>query len=103
MSTANGFHTPRASKKPVGILLMKVLRAQNLRKKDLLGKSDPYVKLKMSDDKLPSNKTTVKCSNLNPEWNEDFKFVVTDPENQALEINVFDWEQACLCSHLNLL
>jgi Ca2+-dependent lipid-binding protein len=48
----------------------------------------------MSDDKLPSKKTTVKRSNLNPEWNEDFKFVVTDPENQSLEINVFDWEQA---------
>ncbi|TKW11387.1 hypothetical protein SEVIR_6G230150v4 [Setaria viridis] len=46
----------KASKKPVGILLVKVVRAQNLRKKDLLGKSDPYVKLKMSDDKLPSKK-----------------------------------------------
>jgi Ca2+-dependent lipid-binding protein len=83
----------KASKKPVGILLVKVVRAQNLKKKDLLGKSDPYVKLKMLDDKLPSKKTTVKRSNLNPEWNEDFKFVVTDPETQALEINVFDWEQ----------
>ncbi|RLN03282.1 synaptotagmin-1-like [Panicum miliaceum] len=83
----------KASKKPVGILLVNVVRAQNLRKKDLLGKSDPYVKLKMSDDKLPSKKTTVKRSNLNPEWNEDFKFVVTDPETQALELNVFDWEQ----------
>jgi Ca2+-dependent lipid-binding protein len=83
----------KASKKPVGILLVKVVRAQNLRKKDLLGKSDPYVKLKMSDDKLPSKKTAVKRSNLNPEWNEEFKFVVTDPETQALEISVFDWEQ----------
>ena len=61
-----------------------------------MGKSDPYVKLKMSDNKLPSKKTTVKRSNLNPEWNEEFKFVVTDPENQALEVNVFDWEQAWL-------
>uniref|UniRef100_A0A0E0JQB9 Synaptotagmin n=2 Tax=Oryza punctata TaxID=4537 RepID=A0A0E0JQB9_ORYPU len=77
-----------ASKRPVGILLVKVLRAQNLQKKDLLGKSDPYVKLTMSDDKLPSKKTTVKHSNLNPEWNEDFKFVVTDPETQELEIKV---------------
>nr|ACF79844.1 unknown [Zea mays] len=83
----------KASKKPVGILLVKVVRAQNLRKKDLLGKSDPYVKLKMSDDKLPSKKTTVKRSNLNPEWDEEFKFVVTDPESQSLEVNVFDWEQ----------
>jgi Ca2+-dependent lipid-binding protein len=102
MNKANCFHIPRASKKPVGILLVKVVRAQNLRKKDLLGKSDPYVKLKMLDDKIPSKKTTVKRSNLNPEWNEDFKFVVTDPENQTLEIDVFDWEQACLFSYLNL-
>jgi Ca2+-dependent lipid-binding protein len=41
----------------VGILHVKVVRAQNLRKKDLLGKSDPYVKLKMVGDKLPSKKT----------------------------------------------
>lgn len=67
-----------------------------LKKKDLLGKSDPYVKLKLTEDKLPSKKTTVKHSNLNPEWNEEFNLVVKDPETQALEISVFDWEQACL-------
>lgn len=72
---------------------MKVVRAQNLRKKDLLGKSDPFVKLKMADDKLPSKKTQVKKNNLNPEWNEEFKITVTDPETQALEVNVYDWEQ----------
>ncbi|KAJ4783763.1 Calcium-dependent lipid-binding (CaLB domain) family protein [Rhynchospora pubera] len=83
----------KASKRPVGILHVKVVRAQNLKKKDLLGKSDPYVKLKLADDKLPSKKTQVKKSNLNPEWNEEFKITVTDPETQALEVNVFDWEQ----------
>ena len=68
---------------------MKVVRAQNLEKKGLLGsKSDPYVKLKMSDDRLPSKKTRVKRSNLNPEWNEEFKFVVIDLENQSLDVNV---------------
>jgi C2 domain len=80
----------------VGILHVKVVRAQNLRKKDLLGKSDPYVKLKMVGDKLPSKKTHVKKNNLNPEWNEEFKITVTDPEIQALEVNVYDWEQV-LC------
>lgn len=96
----------RALKKPVGILHVKILRAYKLRKKDLIGKSDPYVKLKLSDDKLPSKKTSVKHNNLNPEWNEEFKFVIKDPENQHVELNVFDWEQACnffrficLCSY----
>lgn len=80
-------------KKPVGILDVKVLRAMKLKKKDLLGKSDPYVKLKLTEEKLSTKKTTVKHSNLNPEWNEEFNFVVKDPSTQALEINVYDWEQ----------
>ncbi|XP_047325567.1 synaptotagmin-2-like [Impatiens glandulifera] len=83
----------KAMKRPVGILNVKVVRALKLKKKDLLGASDPYVKLKLTDDKLPSKKTTVKHKNLNPEWNEDFNIVVKDPENQVLEIDVYDWEQ----------
>ncbi|GAB2292186.1 Synaptotagmin-2 [Dionaea muscipula] len=83
----------KAMKKPVGILHVKVLRAMKLRKKDLMGGADPYVKLKLADDKLPSKKTKVKHGNLNPEWNEEFSIVVKDPESQALEVRVFDWEQ----------
>lgn len=83
----------RAMKKPVGILSVKVVRAMKLKKKDLMGASDPYVKMKLTEDKLPSKKTTVKLKNLNPEWNEEFNMVVKDPESQALEVNVYDWEQ----------
>ncbi|PIM97426.1 putative Ca2+-dependent phospholipid-binding protein [Handroanthus impetiginosus] len=83
----------KAMKKPVGILHVKVLRATKLRKKDLLGASDPYVKLKLTETKAPSKKTTVKHKNLNPEWNEEFSMVVKDPETQALELLVYDWEQ----------
>ncbi|XP_020208690.1 synaptotagmin-2 [Cajanus cajan] len=83
----------KAMKGPVGILHVKVVRAEKLRKKDLLGSSDPYVKLKISEDKLPSKKTTVKYKNLNPEWNEEFNIVVKDPESQVLELSIYDWEQ----------
>ncbi|CAN6485289.1 unnamed protein product [Victoria cruziana] len=83
----------KAMQKPVGILHVKVVRAVKLKKKDLLGKSDPYVKLKLTEDKLPSKKTTVKHTNLNPEWNEEFNFVVKDPASQALEFTMYDWEQ----------
>ncbi|KAJ6985753.1 hypothetical protein NC653_023643 [Populus alba x Populus x berolinensis] len=82
-----------AMKRPVGILKVKVLRAMKLKKKDLMGASDPYVKIKLTEDKLPAKKTTVKHKNLNPEWNEEFNLVVKDPESQALELRVFDWEQ----------
>lgn len=83
----------KAAKKPVGILNVKVLKGMKLKKKDLLGKSDPYVKLRLTEDKLSTKKTTVKHSNLNPEWNEEFSLVVKDPESQALELIVYDWEQ----------
>ncbi|XP_047086615.1 synaptotagmin-3-like [Lolium rigidum] len=82
-----------ATKKPVGILQVKVIRAMNLPKMDLLGKSDPYVKLRLSGERLPSKKTSVKMSNLNPEWNEHFRLVVKDPETQVLELQMFDWEK----------
>lgn len=80
-------------KSPVGILHVKVVRAEKLKKKDILGASDPYVKLKLTEEKLPSKKTTVKYKNLNPEWNEEFNIVVKDPESQVLELIVYDWEQ----------
>ncbi|XP_038707071.1 synaptotagmin-1-like [Tripterygium wilfordii] len=83
----------KALKRPVGILHVKVLRAMKLTKKDLLGASDPYVKVKLTEDKLPSKKTTVRHKNLNPEWNEEFNLVVKDPQSQVLELNVYDWEK----------
>ncbi|XP_075476547.1 synaptotagmin-1-like [Primulina tabacum] len=83
----------KAMQKPVGILHVKVLRATKLRKKDLMGGSDPYVKLKLTESKAPSKKTAVKHNNLSPEWNEEFSIVVKDPETQALELIVYDWEK----------
>ncbi|GAV61609.1 C2 domain-containing protein [Cephalotus follicularis] len=60
---------------------------------DILGTSDPYVKLNLTADKLPAKKTTIKKRNLNPEWNEKFKFVVKDPQSQVLKVQVFGWDK----------
>ncbi|XP_009608496.1 synaptotagmin-3-like isoform X1 [Nicotiana tomentosiformis] len=80
-------------KKPVGILHVKVVRAMKLLKMDLLGLSDPYVKLSLSGDSLPSRKTSIKKKNLNPEWNESFKLTVKDPQSQILHLDVIDWDK----------
>ncbi|XP_058181372.1 synaptotagmin-3-like [Rhododendron vialii] len=64
-----------AVRKPVGILHVKVIRAIRLLKMDLIGTSDPYVKLSLSEERLPAKKTTVKKRNLNPEWNENFSLM----------------------------
>ncbi|XP_043702761.1 synaptotagmin-3-like [Telopea speciosissima] len=80
-------------KKPVGILHVKVIRAVKLLKMDFLGTSDPYVKLSLTGERLPAKKTAVKMKNLNPEWNEEFKLIVKDPESQVLELHVYDWDK----------
>ncbi|XP_059669668.1 synaptotagmin-3-like isoform X2 [Cornus florida] len=82
-----------ATSKIVGILHVKVVRARKLLKMDLLGTSDPYVKLSLSGDSLPAKKTTIKKKNLNPVWNEKFKLTVKDPQSQVLHINLFDWDK----------
>lgn len=82
-----------AVKKPVGILHVNVVKALKLSKMDLLGTSDPYVKLSLSGERLPSKKTTIKMNNLNPVWNEKFKLIVKDPESQVLQLQVYDWDK----------
>ncbi|PON67978.1 Synaptotagmin-like mitochondrial-lipid-binding domain containing protein [Trema orientale] len=82
-----------AVKKPVGILHVKVVRALKLLKMDILGTSDPYVKLSFSGERLPPKRTTIKMKNLNPEWNEKFRLIVKDPQLQALELQVYDWDK----------
>ena len=82
-----------AIKKPVGILQVKVVRGLKLLRMDILGTSDPYVKLSLTEDRLPAKKTSIKMKSLNPEWNEKFKLIVKDPYTQGLELQVYDWDK----------
>ncbi|KAL3648718.1 Synaptotagmin-3 [Castilleja foliolosa] len=52
---------------------------------DFLSTSDPYVKLGLTGERL-SKKTTIKMNNLNPEWNENFKMIMKEPETQVLQL-----------------
>ncbi|XP_065009822.1 protein C2-DOMAIN ABA-RELATED 7 isoform X1 [Musa acuminata AAA Group] len=66
-----------------GLLRVRVVRGVNLAKRDA-GDSDAYVVVLMGDQKL---KTNVKKNSLNPEWNEDLNFCVSDP-TQPLKIDL---------------
>jgi Ca2+-dependent lipid-binding protein len=60
---------------------------------DIFGKSDPFVVLHLIDSRNVS-KTTIKDKNLDPEWNEDFRFPVYNPARQALYLIVKDHDVA---------
>lgn len=79
-----------------GKLTVIVLEAKNLRKMDVTGLSDPYVKtsLFMGGKRLKKKKTTVKRKTLNPYYNESFTFDVKfeDIEKVSLVVTVVDYD-----------
>ncbi|KAL9142069.1 hypothetical protein ABFS82_14G144800 [Erythranthe guttata] len=74
--------------KPVGKLTVTILRANDLKNMELVGKSDPYVVVHIRP--LFKVKTKVIDNNLNPVWNEMFELIAEDKETQSLILEVFD-------------
>ncbi|KAI3444651.1 hypothetical protein Pfo_001316 [Paulownia fortunei] len=74
--------------KPVGKLTLTVIRANDLKNMELIGKSDPYVVLYIRP--LFKVKTKVIENNLNPVWNQTFELIAEDKETQSLILEVFD-------------
>ncbi|KAL5104215.1 Synaptotagmin-1 [Taenia crassiceps] len=61
-----------------GKLTVNILEAKNLKKMDVGGLSDPYVKLSLmlQGRRIKKKKTTIKKCTLNPYYNESFSFDV---------------------------
>jgi len=81
-----------------GKLTVAVLEARKLKKMDITGASDPYVKLKLFDSKGKrigkKKKTSVKSCNLNPYWNESFVFLIDEMDMKRvwLDVTVCDYD-----------
>jgi len=82
-----------------GKLTIGILECKKLKKMDITGASDPYVKIKLLDSKGKrigkKKKTTVKNANLNPYYNESFVFVVEENtlRKVSLELTVLDYDR----------
>ncbi|KAM9820973.1 multiple C2 and transmembrane domain-containing protein 1-like [Neosynchiropus ocellatus] len=72
--------------KDVGIVQVKVTRAEGLMAADVTGKSDPFCVLELNNDRL---QTHTVYKSLNPEWNKAFTFNVKDV-HAVLDVSVFD-------------
>lgn len=74
--------------KPQGKLNLTVVKANDLKNMEMIGKSDPYVVVYIRP--LFKVKTKVVDNNLNPVWDETFELIAEDKETQALIFEVFD-------------
>ncbi|XP_071115121.1 synaptotagmin-1-like isoform X2 [Haliotis cracherodii] len=80
-----------------GKLTVVILEAKNLKKMDVGGLSDPYVKISLMSNgkRIKKKKTTIKKCTLNPYYNESFTFEVPFEQIQkvTLIITVVDYDR----------
>ena len=76
--------------RPDGVLSVTILSAANVPQTDLIGYTDPYIKLYVSDKMKVS--TTVKANSKNPQWGrgEQFELLVHDIAFQQLTLEMYD-------------
>lgn len=80
-----------------GKLTINIMEAKNLKKMDVGGLSDPFVKvvLQHSGKRIKKKKTSVKQNTLNPYFNESFSFEIPFSQIQKLQvlITVYDYDK----------
>ncbi|KAG5669631.1 hypothetical protein PVAND_017516 [Polypedilum vanderplanki] len=78
------------------ILTLTLVKARNLKAKDINGKSDPYTKvwLQFGDKRIEKRKTPIFKCNLNPHFNESFSFNVPWEKIRecSLDVMVMDFD-----------
>lgn len=72
--------------KPQGKLTVVVVKANDLKNMEMIGKSDPYVVLYIRP--VFKVKSNVVENNLNPVWDQTFELIAEDKETQSLVLEV---------------
>ncbi|XP_050516741.1 otoferlin-like [Diabrotica virgifera virgifera] len=73
------------------LLRVYCVRAINLRPKDLNGKSDPYIRLKLNQKEIVDKENYIPKS-VNPVFGRCFEFSATFPQDYLLKISVWDYD-----------
>lgn len=73
--------------KPQGKVAVTIVKANNLKNMEMIGKSDPYAVVHIKP--LFKVKTNVVDNNLNPVWNQTFELIAEDKETQSLIFEVY--------------
>ncbi|CAM8922586.1 unnamed protein product [Rhodiola kirilowii] len=74
--------------KPQGNVTVTIVKANDLKNMEMIGKSDPYAVVYIRP--LFKVKTKVIENNLNPVWNQTFELIAEDKETQSLVLEVYD-------------
>jgi len=73
-----------------GNLKIKIIEGIDLKQEDWIGKSDPYVIARIGRRIF---KTKIVPKELNPKWDEQFRFLCYYPVNEDLDLKVWDWDR----------
>ncbi|CAB9522807.1 Synaptotagmin 1 [Seminavis robusta] len=80
----------------MGVLMVFLEKATKLTNRDVVGKSDPYVKFHLKQDNWVMDKnfgkakSTTQQDNLDPYWNETYAFDIPSLDKMLLNITVLD-------------
>ncbi|BDA49969.1 probable Synaptotagmin-5 at N-terminal half [Coccomyxa sp. Obi] len=77
--------------RPVGILTVRLIEAVNVPKIDLCSKSDPYVVLYVRTHRRLQS--TIKNNRRHPVWNETFRLLVHQPDEDRLTCLLYDYDR----------
>jgi len=90
-------HTPGKKKgkdeSEFGRIKVKIIEARNLLSMDSNGKSDPFCVLSFNGDPKSKQTSQIIKEELNPVWNEEFVFVVKEPQTDKIKIKVWDYDR----------
>ncbi|KAL5004647.1 hypothetical protein ScPMuIL_018103 [Solemya velum] len=84
--------TPKVEQRPCAVLEIKVLCGRNITKgwSDYVDTPDPYISLRIKTAPDGRQRTTTKDNEVNPTWNEDFKFLLDLEKDNILQITLME-------------